>query len=280
MSFRYFDIFLDAFERGDEESAEAFGSTVHWGYWDAPDRADGTVADFARAAERMNVEMTELAGLAPGKRVLDVGCGFGGTIASINRRLRGMSLVGVNVEQRQLDRAARLVEAANGNRITWVCADACDLPFEDQSFDVIMVVEAICHFQSRARFFAKARRMLAQGGVLVVSDFVPSALLTPGMRWWYRTMGLAFERHYGHVDVTYGIRDYRALARRTGFVSRRERDVTVNTLPSYALTRRLMWRYPLPLREALSNDGINRAMAWASSRGLLRYMLLAFEAAA
>lgn len=278
MSFRYFDIFLDAFERGDEESVEAFGSTVHWGYWDVPDRADGTAADFARAAERMNVEMIELTGLAPGQRVLDVGCGFGGTLASINRRLRGMSLVGVNVEERQLERAARLVEPASDNEISWVCADACDLPFEDRSFDAIMVVEAICHFRSRARFFAEARRLLVPGGVLVVSDFVPWSLLTPGMRWWSRTMGPAFERHYGHVDVTYGIRDYRALAGRTGFLSRRERDVTLNTLPSYALTRRLMWRYQLPIAEAISNDVINRAMAWASARGLLRYMLMAFEA--
>lgn len=278
MSFRYFDIFLDAFARGDEESAEAFGSTVHWGYWDAPDRADGTTADFVSAAERMNVEMIELAGLAPGQRVLDVGCGFGGTLASVNRRLRGMNLVGVNVDERQLERAAEHVKPTNDNEISWVRADACDLPFDDGSFDVIMVVEAICHFRSRARFFAEARRLLSPGGVLVVSDFVPSSLLTPGMRSWYRTMGLAFERHYGHVDVTYGIRDYRALARRTGFLSRREHDVTLNTLPSYAFTRRLMWRYQLPPGEAIANDSINRAMAWASARGLLRYMLMSFEA--
>lgn len=278
MSLRYFDHFLEAFERGDDDSAAAFGSTVHWGYWDAPDRADGSVADFTRAADRMNDEMIELAQLAPGQRVLDVGCGFGGTLASVNRRLHDMHLVGLNVEERQLARAAQLVTPINDNQIEWVCADACDIPFEDQAFDVIMAVEAICHFPSRARFFAEAHRLLAPGGVLVVSDFVPSALLTPGMRWWYRTMGLAFERHYGHVDVTYGIRDYRALARRKGFVSRRERDVTLNTLPSYAFTRRLMRRYQLPVGEALSNDSINRAMAWASARGLLRYMLLAFEA--
>jgi cyclopropane fatty-acyl-phospholipid synthase-like methyltransferase len=36
---------------------------------------------------------------------VDVGCGFGGTIASLNEHFSDLQLTGVNIDLRQLDRA-------------------------------------------------------------------------------------------------------------------------------------------------------------------------------
>ncbi|MBO1349190.1 MAG: hypothetical protein EBE86_018160 [Hormoscilla sp. GUM202] len=40
------------FGKGNEQELAAFGRHVHWGYWDNPNAADGTVADLAAATER------------------------------------------------------------------------------------------------------------------------------------------------------------------------------------------------------------------------------------
>jgi SAM-dependent methyltransferase len=106
-----------------------------------------------------------------GQRVLDVGCGFGGTLQHLNQRFSSMGLVGVNVDPRQLE-ICRQLESLNHNEFRWVGADACRLPFPDSSFDRVLCIEAMFHFASRRTFFHEAARVLRPGGALVASDIV------------------------------------------------------------------------------------------------------------
>lgn len=65
---------------------KSFGRHVHWGYGDDPQTALCDDEDYAAAAAKLTLELGQLAGIAEGQDVLDVGCGFGGTIASLNER--------------------------------------------------------------------------------------------------------------------------------------------------------------------------------------------------
>src|SRR5262249_40386438 len=130
----------------------AFARHVHWGYWPDPAAADGSAEDYARAAERLCRRVCAAAAVRDGLRVLDVGCGFGGTLASLNERFDGLHMVGVNIDLRQLDRARLLVRPSPGNAVRFVEADALSLPFADASFDVVLAVECIFHFGDRAAF--------------------------------------------------------------------------------------------------------------------------------
>ncbi len=123
----YFDILLDGLEQGKPGVTAVFGAHVHWGYWGPGDRVDDSVQGFAAAAERMSFAVAEAAGARDGQRVLDVGCGFGGTIAHLDRRLDGVTLVGLNIDPRQLDRARQQVHARNGNTLSFVEGDACEM---------------------------------------------------------------------------------------------------------------------------------------------------------
>ena len=106
----YFDALFERFAAGDRAATVAFGRHVHWGYWPDPDAADGTPEDYARAAEELCRRVCDAAPVTGGMRVLDVGCGFGGTVASLNERFRDLDMVGVNIDPRQLARAAELVK--------------------------------------------------------------------------------------------------------------------------------------------------------------------------
>ncbi len=104
-----------------------------------------------------------------GGRVLDVGCRFGALTRSY---LDGNQVVGVDIDRRALEAAAVL-----GIEPVW--ADAAEsLPFEDGSFDVVVVGELLEHLPLPQLTAGEARRVLRPGGRLVGS--VPNAYRLKG----------------------------------------------------------------------------------------------------
>jgi methionine biosynthesis protein MetW len=107
--------------------------------------------------------------LTPETRVLDVGCGTGRSYAPKLARLTG-SYVGVDVSE-------RAVEAARATGLdARVIDDASDLPFAQESFDLITCIEVLEHLFVPHLALAEMHRVLSPGGRLVVS--------APNMAYW------------------------------------------------------------------------------------------------
>lgn len=263
----YFDYLIDAFRRGEG------GRFVHLGHWDDPSPADArpVAADFERAQERLNDALLAMADLSDGQAVLDAGCGFGGTLARLNARHRNMTLVGVNVDPRQLD-ICRSIAPRNGNDLRWKLADACELPFADASFDRVLCVEAMFHFASRRRFFAQAARLLRPGGLLVASDIVlsrpPADLATPDF-----PLQESLQIGFGPWPDPWGEdADHAELARAAGLRCDEVRDATDATAPSHRFT---VPHDADPARDP-GDPGRRAALAlkWLHDQGLLHYLYL------
>ena len=272
----YFDRILESLRNGDIEVAEAFSRYVHWGFWDDTSRADGSLHDFAQAAERMSQKVIEAANVCSGQRVLDVGCGFGGTLADLNQRFDGMDLVGLNIDPRQLEQARRdpALTARGGNRVSLLTGDACCLPFAAASFDVVLCVEAVFHFPGRDKFLNDVRRVLRPGGRLALSDFVPRFVIPWLWDYFDRRFKPVVTRLYGASDMRCTVHDYRWLACHAELELTRVDDVTHNTLPSYQVLR------PLVRRIAPDPEGaeeVIRRVEFTTRMGLLRYLILIFE---
>jgi len=129
---------------------------------------------LTRGRERQYREdLLDLAGVAPGHCVLDIGCGTGTQAIATHRRAQpGGSVVGVDVSENMLATARRKVRRA-GVDIAFHHADAARLPFEDGRFDVVMIT-TVMHMipPSRRRLcLSEASRVLRCGGRLLLIDY-------------------------------------------------------------------------------------------------------------
>ena len=269
----YFDLLIDE-RQGGGETGQLWERQVHWGYWEDPKSADGTRADYVAAMEQMNVVLMEAANIGNGQRLLDVGCGFGGTIAQINAGYSDMDLTGLNIDPRQLAVAEAETTATNGNQITWVEADACQLPFEDNSFDRILAVECIFHFPSRERFLAEAARVLKPGGYLAVSDFAPAVAWFAKTPFWI-AIRARIAKSYGTL-ASVPLRSYKAMGRRGGLQLDANRSIRKNTAPTYPFLIKFFSEQGSEDAQKMLIVG-TRWLKWLSRFGLIQYRVFTFR---
>ena len=122
------------------------------------DYVPGVFAPWARA-------VADAAEIAPGQRVLDVGCGTGALTREAARRAGAPERVtGLDLDGEMLAVARRLTPA-----ITWIHGSALDLPFPSGRFDAVVSQFAMMFFDDRERGVREMWRVLAPGGLLTVA---------------------------------------------------------------------------------------------------------------
>ena len=107
------------------------------------------------------------------KRLLDVGCGEGTFLRALGERFDHLALSGVEMSETQAERARTLVSRAD---VRLAVADE-GLPFADASFDLVYSGEVIEHVYDPDAFARECARVLAPGGILVLS--------TPNFAAWF-----------------------------------------------------------------------------------------------
>ncbi|MDA7915998.1 class I SAM-dependent methyltransferase [Verrucomicrobia bacterium] len=274
--FRYVDQFLESFASGNADSIEAMGRHLHMGFFDDPTMKVRSASESAKGAEAMSAKVIEVAGVLEGEFVLDVGCGFGGTLSCLGRLPLNLNLTGLNIDPRQIERARTQLDAVGKKEFECVQGDATCMPFDDESFDVIIAIELTCHLDDPSQFFAEAQRVLRPGGRLVIADYAVAGLMKPFAVVVDVFLGPLFTRVYGRLNCTRTMEDYSMLADSKGFEPCESQDITRNTLPNYEFLRRLLRSFDMSFLEKRFNDIISLTMECAARMGALRYVLLTF----
>ncbi len=123
----------------------------------------------------------EIAALARGRAVLDVGCnvGYGTKLLAANAR----RAVGVDVSPAAIEQARRSCE---DERIEYRVVDGKTLPFEDGTFDLAASLQVIEHIADVDTYLAEIKRCLAPGGQAAFTTVNAAIRLEPGMKPLYR----------------------------------------------------------------------------------------------
>ncbi|MFJ5844579.1 SAM-dependent methyltransferase [Streptomyces sp. NPDC092903] len=154
----------------DEQTEAANGAAVdgniHVGYWD--DAADDRSLD--EATDRLTDRVAARLAGAPGRRLLDVGCGTGRPALRI-ARATGAGVAGISVSDEDIGLArTRAHAAALADRVDFRYADACALPFDAASFDGAWAIESMMHILDRTAALTEIARTLRPGSPLVITD--------------------------------------------------------------------------------------------------------------
>lgn len=161
---------------------------IHVGVWLAGDDP----ASMTEAQDRLTRMFIERTPVAPGYRVLDVGCGTGKPAVELVRTT-GCRAVGITVSRWQVDEARRYVaERGFADRVEIELADAMELPYEDASFDAVWALESMVHMPDRLRALREMARVARPGAPVVISDIVNEKPLTDEERdLFYPALGVA-----------------------------------------------------------------------------------------
>lgn len=128
---------------------------------------------FSTTKESWHRWLFDRIALPDGARVLEVGCGPGEFWKQNDDRLDpGWRLM-------LTDQSAGMIEVARGvlgDRAEYAVVDAQELPFADDSFDVVLAHHMLYHVRDRPRAFAEIRRVLVPGGHFHASTNGPGHL--------------------------------------------------------------------------------------------------------
>ena len=124
--------------------------------------------------------LVKAAALGPESRVLDLAAGTGDVTLALATQASPAEVVATDITPEMLVIAERKAGSYAGpTRLTFREADAQELPFPDDSFDVVTVAFGVRNFPDRSRNFAEVLRVLKPGGRYVILEFS-----TPGFAPW------------------------------------------------------------------------------------------------
>jgi SAM-dependent methyltransferase len=118
--------------------------------------------------------LVDASDIRPGMRVLDVAAGTGN--ASIPAAQRGADVVASDLTPELFDAGRARAEAA-GVELDWVTADAEDLPFDDDSFDVVISSIGVMFAPFHQNAADELVRVTRPGGTIGLLSWTPDGML-------------------------------------------------------------------------------------------------------
>ena len=211
----------DFYDRVSPYSQDLWGMHLHHGYW----------TNGEETKEKAQIQLVEYlaqaAGLEPGSRILDVGCGFGGSAIYLARNFDA-DATGITISPIQVEMARKAV-ATEGVNAKFLLMDAEEMKF-GEPFDVVWSIESISHYPQKGRFFASAAQCLKSGGTLAITDWFKKERLTQRE---YEKFIQPIEK--GMLVELDTLEDYTALLKSNGFQVMRQEILNKNCSKTWDL---------------------------------------------
>ncbi len=163
--------------------------------------------------------LAEKAGIHSLSDVLDVCCGIGGPARYLAYRF-GCRVVGLDITESRIQSAMRLTQRVKlDHLVDFRHGNALDMPFEDDTFDVVIGQEAWVHVPDKPRLLAECARVLKSSGIIAFTDFLRSDDMQPAelKRW---------QQYWVNFAIPETFDGYRDLLAKTGFTLVEQSDLS------------------------------------------------------
>ena len=168
----------------------------------------------------------------PPQNIIDVGCGIGGSTLHLAQKFNACA-TGITLSPVQASRAKeRAAEAGWDDRVGFEVANALDMPFEDNSFDLVWSLESGEHMPDKTKFLQECYRVLKPEGKMIM------------VTWCHRetdsVAGDLTADEVAHLKEIYrvyclpyviSLSEYRAIATECGFKNLRSDDWSMAVAP-------------------------------------------------
>jgi tocopherol O-methyltransferase len=206
-----------------------WGEHMHHGYYG---RTGTYKRDRRQAQIDLIEELLDWANVKSANNIVDVGCGIGGSTLYLAQKFNATA-TGITLSPLQATRATeRAREFKLEGKVRFKVADALDMPFEDDYFDLVWSLESGEHMPDKTKFLQECYRVLKPGGTFILAT------------WCHRpTNSFAGElttdekRHLDEIYRVYrlpyviSLPEYEAIARSCGFINLRSNDWSMAVAP-------------------------------------------------
>jgi SAM-dependent methyltransferase len=125
--------------------------------------------EFHVGARPATLALAELADIQQGDHVLDIGCGIGGPARAL-AVTAGCRVTGVDLSAEYCEVATALSSRVGLDNLEFKQGDALNLPFEDETFDVVWTQHASMNIEDKPSLYREYRRVLKSGGRVAIHD--------------------------------------------------------------------------------------------------------------
>lgn len=236
---------------------------IHYGYWDKKTK------NHQEALLNQNRFMAEALKISAGAKILDAGCGIGGSAIWLAKNY-DVHVIGITLSKRQLEEARKLVKKYGlQDRVEFDIQDYLHTKLLKNSVEIVWGLESVCYAEKKKDFLAEAYRVLKPGGKVVVADgFLKRDVKDPEENIYRDFLDGFVLPNIAKID------DFKKLMQEVGFKNVKFWDTTEEAKPSSKIMfRRVLLFYPLA--KILHEFGLISAVVFKNSlAGIAQYRLV------
>ncbi|KAA0005558.1 MAG: methyltransferase domain-containing protein [Thermoplasmata archaeon] len=163
-------------------------------------------------------------------KVLDAGCGVGGTSIYLGNKYPKAKFIGITISRKQVEWAKKYAKERNFNKNTeFLRRSYLDTGFQDESFDKIFALESVDYAPDKRKFVKEMNRILKKGGrLVVVGPAMRKTQLNPFMKKICRLFNIGRGNPFSFLTLN----DFKRYLEEEGFTNIKLIDISKKTYRS------------------------------------------------